>query len=270
MKNDWNDWKYYLYRKAWRFAGPPHEEHKLNKEAYGNLLRMGGLMVRNTYNFDCQEETCFWYVIKDSIVDIEGLKPRVRNKIKHAQKAFVYRQIDLSFLKEKGYPILSDVFEGYASTDRNMNEAMFSDYISDTSFNYWGVFDKTTSELIGFCCVKLWDNCCEYDLSGIMTRYKHNATYPYYGLYYTMNQHYLKTLHFKYVSDGSRSITEHSHIHDFLIQNFNFRKAYCQLEVHYNWWMKIAVTLLYPFRKIIPLKSVKAVLNMEAMQRGEK
>ena len=34
--------------------------------------------------------------------------------------------------------------------------------------------------------------------------------------------------------------------------------------------MKIAVNLLYPFRKIIPLQRVKAILNMEAMQRGEK
>ena len=270
MKTEWNEWKYYLYRNAWRFAGSPHEEQKLSKEDYSNLLNMGGLLVRNTYNFDCQKETYFWYVIKDSFVDIEELKPRVRNKIRHAQKAFDYRQIDLLFLKEKGYNILSDVFANFASTDRNMNEVDFIKYIDGTHFDYWGVFDKTTSELIGFCCVRLWNNCCEYDLSGIMTRYKHNATYPYYGLYFTMNQHYLKTLHFKYVSDGSRSITEHSQIHDFLIQNFNFRKAFCQLEVHYCWWMKIAVNLLYPFRKIIPLQRVKAILNMEAMQRGEK
>ena len=103
-----------------------------------------------------------------------------------------------------------------------------------------------------------------------MARYKHNATYPYYGLYFTMNQHYLQTSHFKYVSDGSRSITEHSQIHDFLIQNFKFRKAYCQLAVHYKWWVKIAVKMLYPFRKIITFPRVKAILNMEAMQRGEK
>ena len=86
----------------------------------------------------------------------------------------------------------------------------------------------------------------------------------------TMNQYYLQEKGFRYVTDGSRTITEHSQIQDFLIQNFNFRKAYCQLEVHYCWWMKIAVKILYPFRKIIPLPRVKAILNMEAMQRGEK
>ena len=65
MKNEWNEWKYYVYRGAWRFAGPPHEEQKLDKEAYSNLLSMGGLLVRNTYDFDCQKETFFWYIIKD-------------------------------------------------------------------------------------------------------------------------------------------------------------------------------------------------------------
>ena len=85
-----------------------------------------------------------------------------------------------------------------------------------------------------------------------------------------MNEYYLGEKKYRYVADGARSITEHSHIQDFLIQNFNFRKAYCQLEVHYCWWMKLAVKMLYPFRKIIPLQRVKAILNMEAMQRGEK
>ena len=74
----------------------------------------------------------------------------------------------------------------------------------------------------------------------------------------------------KYVTDGTRTITEHSQIQDFLIQNFNFRKAYCKLEVHYCWWLSTAIKLLYPLRNIITLPRIKAILNMEAMQRGEK
>ena len=80
MKNEWNDWKYSVYRNAWRFTGPPHEEQKLDKEDYSNLLSMGGLLVRNTYDFDCKEETCFWYVIKDQFESIETLPSRMRNK----------------------------------------------------------------------------------------------------------------------------------------------------------------------------------------------
>jgi hypothetical protein len=85
-----------------------------------------------------------------------------------------------------------------------------------------------------------------------------------------MNQYYLQEKGCLYVTDGTRSVSEHSNIQPFMEEKFNFRKAYCQLAVHYCWWLKIAVKILYPFRKIITLPRIKAILNMEAMQRGEK
>lgn len=258
---------YSLYRRAWRFSGAPHEETLLNKEECKALLRQGGVLVRNTYNFDCQEETKFWFVIKDRFEGFDELPSRVRNKIRHAQTAFDYRLIDQALLKEKGYPILVDTFADYAVTDRTINEADFKVYLDKYQFDYWGVFNKETSELVGFSCVRRWTDSCEYDLSGMMTRYKHDGSYPYYGLYHAMNEYYLGKQGFKYVSDGTRSITEHSNIHEFLIQNFNFRKAYCHLQVHYNWWMKVAVKVLYPFRRIITNRRIKAILNMEGMKQ---
>lgn len=258
---------FHLYRKAWRFSGAPHEEPRLQQEEWRALLKQGGLLVRNTFDFDCKGETSFWYVIKDRFGDLEELSPRVRNKIRHAQKAFEYRLIDQALLKEKGYPIMADTFADYAHTDRTMNEKIFMEYLDKYDFDFWGVFDREHSELVGFSCVRLWTDSCEYDLSGIMTRYKRDGNYPYYGLYHALNEYYLGERKFRYVSDGSRSITEHSNIHEFLIQNFNFRKAYCHLQVHYNWWLKTVVKMLYPFRKLITNLKVKAVLNMESMTR---
>ena len=273
MKNEWNNWKYSLYRNAWRFIGPPHEEQKLDKEAYDNLLRMGGFLVRNTYAFDCREETCFWYVIKDRFGGLEELPSRVRNKIRHAFDSFEYRPIPFDTLKENGYQIIQETYADYAVHDREMNQKVFMEYLDqcqEQHFDYWGIFDKETQQMVGFCTVTIWDRCCEYGVTGILSKYKKGSYYPYYGLYHCLNQHYLEQLQFKYVSDSARTITEHSQIQDFLIQNFNFRKAYCQLEVHYKGWMRLAVKMLYPFRKIITLPRVKAILNMEAMQRGEK
>lgn len=258
---------FHLYRKAWRFSGAPHEEPRLTQEECRALLKQGGLLVRNTFDFDGQEESKFWFVIKDRFEGMDELSPRVRNKIRHAQKTFDYRLIDQALLLEKGYPIIAETYADYAVKDRTMSEEFFKNYLDLYEFDYWGVFDKESAELVGFSCVRLWNDSCEYDLSGLRPRYKYNGSYPYYGLYHAMNQHYLQERHFKYVSDGTRSITEHSHIHEYLIQNFNFRKAYCHLAVHYNWWMKIAVKMLYPFRKMIKNPNVKAVLNMESMQR---
>ena len=264
---------YFKYRNAWRFDGAPHEEIKLEDSKIKALLKQGGLLVRNTYDFDTTTPSQFWYVIKDSFNNFAELRPRVRNKIRHAEKAFFYRRINAALLKEKGYPIMSETYSDHIVSDRKMNQKVFLQYIDSccqNRYDFWGIFEKESEELVGFCCVRLWKDSCEYDQSGVFTRYKYNATYPNYGLYHSMNQYYLEELGFRYVSDGSRTITEHSQIHDFLIQNFSFRKAYCQLAIHYQWWMKLAVKMLYPFRKIIPLRRVKAILNMEAMQRGEK
>ena len=264
---------YFKYRNAWRFSGAPHLETQLEASQRKLLFRQGGLLVRNTFGFDQEKESSFWYVIKDSFGNLDELRPRVRNKIRHALGAYDYRLVNVALLQEQGFAIVEETFADYAITDRKTNKNIFLQYLRECerqNYEYWGVFEKETSALVGFCCVRPWDNCCEYDQSGMKTRCKHNATYPYYGLFHSMNCYYLHEKGFKYVSDGSRSITEHSQIHDFLIQNFNFRKAYCQLAVHYRWWMNIAVKLLYPFRNVISLPRVKAILNMEAMQRGEK
>ena len=264
---------YALYRKAWRFDGAPHLENQLGQQEWKALLKQGGFLVRNTYGFDGHNETSFWYVIKDQDESLEALPSRVRNKIRHAFNSFDYRLIPFEMLQEKGYAIVEETYADYAVHDRKMNKDVFMDYLKqchERLFDYWGIFDKETQQLVGFCTVTLWDHCCEYGMTGILTKYKKGNYYPYYGLYQYLNQYYLGEKHFRYVSDSARSITEHSHIQDFLIQNFNFRKAYCQLEVHYQSWMKLMVKILYPFRKIITLPRIKAILNMEAMQRGEK
>ena len=264
---------YFIYRKCWRFDGAPHEEPKLQKEEKEALLKQGGWMVRNTFDFDCHEETCFWYIIKDSFGGLDELSSRVRNKIRHAFSYFEYQPICYETMWEKTYPIIAETFADYPIHDRRMNQEVYEQYLihcKERTTDYWGIFEKTTGQMVGFCTVNIWEDCSEYGVTGILSQYKRNGYYPFYGLYHYLNEYYLKQQHFKYVSDSARSITEHSNIHDFLIQNFNFRKAYCKLEVHYCWWMKIAVKMLYPFRKIIPLPRIKAILNMEAMQRGEK
>ena len=84
-----------------------------------------------------------------------------------------------------------------------------------------------------------------------------------------MNRYYLEERKVKYVNDGARSITNHSNIQPFLIDKFKFRKAYCHLSIKYKWWLAVAINCLFPFRKLIPLRHVKALLDMEAMARGE-
>ena len=55
----------------------------------------------------------------------------------------------------------------------------------------------------------------------------------------------------------------------FLIDKFNFRKAYCYFSIHYKSLVRIAVNLLFPFRKCIKVSKVRALLDMEAMARNK-
>lgn len=98
---------------------------------------------------------------------------------------------------------------------------------------------------------------------------KYQKLYAYYGLIYEMNRYYLEDLKLKYVNDGARSITNYSNIQPFLIEKFNSRKAYCHLDITYRWWSWCIINVLYPFRAVIPICQVKALLNMEAMARGQ-
>lgn len=261
---------FYLYRHAWRFDGPHHKEPRLEEHEWRALLRKDGLLVRNTYDFDCQKETEFWYVIKDRFEGFGELSPRVRNKIRHAYQFFDYQIVPYERFEKEVFPILEDTFAHYKIHDRTMNREVFARYLEECQqrhFDYWGIFKKDTDEMVGFCTVNNWSDCCEYGYSGVFSQFKTNGYYPFYGLYYHLNEHYLEKQGFRYVSDSARTITNHSEIHDFLMQNFKFRKAYCRLEVHYRGWMALAVKLLYPFRKHIANPRVKAILNMEEMAR---
>ena len=83
---------FYLYRKAWRFDGAPHEEPELKKEEWKQLLKRGGLLVRNTFNFDCSEQTNFWNLIKDRFDGLEELSGNTRKKVRRSLEKLVCRQ----------------------------------------------------------------------------------------------------------------------------------------------------------------------------------
>lgn len=260
---------FYLYRKAWRYDGAPHEEPQLNRKEAKALLKKGGLLVRNTYDFDCAEETAFWNLIKDRFEGLEGLSGGTRNRVQKSLEHLDFRRIGINLIEERGYPILKATFDDYATVDRPMDESVFQDYLKhcrSKDYEYWGVFDRQDDRFIGFCANRLWKEAAEYGVIGIDPAYKHNGTFPYYGLFHSMNRYYLQEKGLRYVTDGSRSITEHSRIQDFLIEKFLFRKSYCHLTVYYRWWVGLAVKLLYPFRKIVPFPQVKAILNMESMR----
>jgi hypothetical protein len=263
-----NKKSYTLYKGAWRFDGAPHCETLLSKDASISLLHNGGLMVRNVYDFDSPQEKSFWFVIKDSFNDFEELSTKVRNQVRRSQKTFDIKMVKPEYLIQNGYETYRCAAEHYKVKMEAPSFESFKNRIlsNDQSFDYWVCIDKGSEQIVAFSINRLFDDCCEYQTMKAHPNSLKN--YPFYGLLFEMNKYYLTTKKMRYVNDGARSITNHSNIQPFLIDKFKFRRAYCHLNIVYCWWMRIAVNMLYPLKKWIPVPSVKAILNMEAMRRG--
>lgn len=260
--------KYRLYKGAWIFALDPHLEKKLNDDEKKSLLNQGGIMIRNAYNFDCGQETSFWYVIKDSFGGMEELSSKMRNQVKKCFKTMRVECLSTEQLKKEGYPVYVEATQSYKIKSIPPSEKEFQARIDNAEENeFWGCYDIESNKLVAFSMNAVTSESCEYRTMKAIPAYQ--KQYAYYGLIYEMNRFYLEERKLKYVNDGGRSITNHSNIQPFLIDKFNYRKAYCKFEIHYKWWLKILVKMLYPFRNIIKIRQVQSLLFMEAMAHNE-
>lgn len=259
---------YRLYKGAWVFEYDPHLETQLSLREIEILLSKGGLMVRNTYDFDCKEETSFWYVIKDSFGGMEELSSKMRNQVKKCFKTMRVEKITADYLLQYGYQVFVKATDNYKVKAVPPTKAEFEERIRNAEENeFWACFDIESEKMVAFCMNAVTAESCEYRTMKAIPEFQ--KKYAYYGLIYEMNRFYFEERGVKYINDGARSITNHSNMQPFLIDKFNFRKAYCNFSVYYKQPLGIAVQLLFPFRKWIKINKVRALLDMEAMARNK-
>lgn len=264
--------KYHLYRHAWIFDSSPDKETKLTEQQYSIMLANGGFMVRNTYDFDCNVATSFWYVIKDSYSGWNEFGKSTKNCINRAKRKLCFKIVDKECILKYGYDIIEDSYKHYKIKDRSMSKSDFISWIkycNSEDYDFWGVFNDDDN-LVGLSVNRKYGMFCGFDATYILHDYKKAEYSAFYGLFYVMIDYYLQQKGFSCVSDGSRSVSEHSNIQSYLIDKFKFRKAYCRLDVYYKWWFGIVVKILYPFRNVIPFVNVKAVLRLEEYNRQQK
>ncbi|MBO5847921.1 MAG: hypothetical protein J6R17_01765 [Bacteroidales bacterium] len=263
--------QYRYYKGAWIFL-EEDKEKLLTKKESGDLLKKGGLFVRNIYEFDCKEKTSFWFIIKDEIEDISELPFSARRNIRRALKFYNIRKINLKEFSEIGFPIITSAQKSYKIKCHVINKNEFDEiikkYENENDKEFWIVEKKENKEAVAIAINRIKENSCEYDDMKCKPEALKDRTYPYYGLIYTMNKYYLEEKKFKYVSDGSRSVTKHSNIQEFLEHNFRFRKAYCKFKIFYKTWFSVVINVLFPFRNIIPFRNVRAILKMEELSRN--
>lgn len=262
--------QYVLKKGVWCFTSEPHFEKKLEYSRCKELLSQGGYAVRNVYDFDTKDKTEFWYLIKDGFGGFEELTSKMRNKVRRGFNDCDIKMIAKEELLHKGYDVYCAAMEHYrvkavASPKKEFEEIINS--CDKEEWDFWGVYLKGSETLIAFAMNSVTEDMCGYRIMKAIPQYQQQHR-PYYGLIYEMNRYYLEEKKKKYVSDGARSITNHSNVQSFLTEDFHFRRAYCHLQVIYPFWMKLIIKILYPFRKIIPFRKVTALLNMEWMARN--
>lgn len=258
-----------LYKGAWLPQIPPHLCTKLSDKQLSEILRGGGIFIKNVYDFDCKQETQFWYVIKDSFGGLEELSSKKRNQIRKSLKTYDVRMVTKEDILKFGYDIHIKALKHYKIPAEVVSKESFANRIENHKGDFWMVYEKESNIPVAFSINTIENDSCNYSTIKIDPKYL-NSTYPVYGLIYTMNEYYLKEKGLRYVNDGARSITEHSNIQPFLISTFNFRKAYCRVQLKYQWWFGLIVKILYPFRNIIKHRKVHPILYQEWMYRHSK
>ena len=259
-----------LYKSTWIFLEESKEE-LLSSEEANALLKERGLMVRNTYDFDTKEETSFWFIVKDHLENISELPFSARRNIRRALRFYNIRKINVNEFSEKALPIINSAQKSYKVKSKVTSNKEFDKEIEqhkkDDNKEFWIVERRSDNEAVAIAINTIKEDSCEYDTMRCKAEALKDRTYPYYGLIYIMNNHYLGERKLRYVNDGSRTVTEHSSIQDFLIHNFKFRKAYCKLKIHYKCWLSVVIKVLFPFRNIIPIRNIKGILKMEEYSR---
>lgn len=279
-------WNYYNHAAVPTCT--PHEEPNLAPVEDGtiwSLTAVGGILLLVMYctDFDCKEETQFWHVIKDSFGGMEELSSKMRNQVKKSLKTYDVERITGEEFRRIALPIYNAAQENYRVKVSLSRQEEIDRLAEAEGKEFWAVYTKNHDDDYDHDCGRKavavaintvtrdrsrWRGCAEYNTMKCDPMYQHNSTYPYYGLIYEMNRYYLEEQGLGYVNDGARSLTEHSNIQGFLIEKFHFRRAYCRVQIVYQWWFGIIVKVLYPFRRFIKNPKIRGVLRLEEIRRG--
>lgn len=261
--------KYIIYRHALIWDGALEDEKKLAPDkAYTILKNTSAWMLRNIYDFDIKEETNFWYIIKDSYLYDEYSK-KTKKYIRKANEKFLIGVVSKSVILQQGYDVYKAAHKGYKINDGFiLSKKDYIDFVNslNESYEFWGCVDRDTNLLQAYSICKVHDGFCWFEYSRANPEFLPKY-YPMYGLYDARNRYYLLEKKFNYVLTSARSISQHSSIQDFLIEKFNFRKAYCHFSLYYKTWLRYIIKILYPVRSLIPYKPIKNLLFFEELNR---
>lgn len=262
---DISSWKY--YSNAIIPATPPDEPPVLSKAIKKELFRLypKALFIRWYSDFDCVEETHWWYLIKDSSYNVEEMKAKRRYEIIKGRRNFETKVISSKEFKESICDVWIQSLRGYSERDRSSVNPdalikQISSWDDSGHLTVIGSFYRETSQLCGFSLVAKQESAIH--ISSLKTipeyeKYALNAALVD-GILLEFNSLIEQGC---YVCDGSRNVLHETRFQDYLVKYFNFRKAYCRLYICYRGLVGVFVKILYLFRKFLKRLDHKALIH---------
>ena len=288
-KSSYNDkenvdslWIYYNHAMIPTTA--PHEEPDLRIINDGSIWKRKErpILARWTTNFDCDCETDWWYVIKDTEFDISALKAKRRYEIKKGAKNFYVKRIEASNYCNELYEVQINAFSAYPKKYRpTVDKNAFIDDIKNNwdkgNILVYGAFFLENNELCGYAYLQKKNGYWEFNVL------KTNPAYEKFSVNAAIVNQILidyneeKAINSNlYICDGSRSISHETAFQDYLEKYFGFRKAFCVLNIRYNPKLKLIIKFLYHFRKILKkfdgvglIHSINGIMKMEEIVRSQ-
>lgn len=239
---------------------------------------MGGgtpLLARWTTEFDCGYETNWWYVIKDTPFDINTLKAKRRYEINKGNKNFHVKEINPKECGESIYNVAIAAYATYPESYRpNVSHDQFiSDVMNWNFYKVYGAYSIEDGSFSGYACLRKvgqYIDFCVMKADPTKERMGVNAAIICKIL--DDHQEFLKSG--GYICDGARSVQHETFFQDYLEKYFDFRKAYCHLNIIYNPKDSIIIRIAYRLRRLLKkldfipsIRMANALLKMEEINR---
>lgn len=236
------------YNKALISNQPPHVEIDISD--IGQKVHKGRVyFARWVTDFDSSKKTEFWYIINDTVMELDDYSKNTRSKIRRGLKHCDVRLVSRQEIIDNAYDSYYAAFMKYKTHLKCKDKTTFIRELYDLSdeWDFWGIYHKGI--LIGYSQNRVFSDCCDYSIIKFHPNFL--KFYPSFALFYTMNKYYLNTKKLNYVNDGARSISHDTNIQDFLISKFKFRKAYCRMHICYHNRVNLLIKLIFPIRFIL-------------------
>lgn len=266
-------WKY--YNRAAIPTTAPHEPVNMEPVNNNSIWQMEGkpLLVRWQSDWDYEKETNWWYVIKDTPFDISALKSKRRYEINKGNKNFIVQKINAAEYVDDLYRVTINAYTGWPEKYRpRVDKEEFEEQVHDWyDKDFFAGFERESGKLQGYAILTDCGSYVEFSILRTEPDAERNAINAAMvaGILDYYNDRFDGNF---YINDGSRAIRHETAFQDYLEKYFEFRKAYCRLNMRYRKGFGLLVKVLYPFRHRISPDSgfgskVSAILKMEEICR---